>query len=67
MRMARMTPKDELLFEQAFRETRANHGTEITFYLPGMIRYESRRGRYPAISLTEAGVSSSANTARAAS
>ena len=47
-----MTPKDELLFEQAFRETRANHGTEITFYLPGMIRYESRRGRYPAISLT---------------
>ena len=52
MRMARMTPKDELLFEQAFRETRANHGTEITFYLPGMIRYESRRGRYPAISLT---------------
>ncbi len=47
-----MTPKDEVLFEQAFSETRANHGTEITFYLPGMIRYESRRGRYPAISLT---------------
>ena len=47
-----MTPKDEVLFEQAFSETRANHGTDITFYLPGMIRYESRRGRYPAISLT---------------
>jgi uncharacterized radical SAM superfamily protein len=47
-----MTSEDNLLFEQAFRETRANHGTEITFYLPGMIRYESLRGRYPAISLT---------------
>ena len=47
-----MTSEDELLFEQAFRETRANHGVEITFYLPGMIRCEGRRGRYPAISLT---------------
>jgi hypothetical protein len=51
-RTAKMTPKDELLFEQAFQETRANHGTEITFYLPGMIRYENRRGRYPAVSIT---------------
>jgi uncharacterized radical SAM superfamily protein len=47
-----MTSEDELLFEQAFHETRAKHGTEITFYLPGMIRYENQRGRYPAISLT---------------
>ncbi len=47
-----MTSEDELLFEQAFRETRANHGAEITFYLPGMIRYEHLRGRYPAISVT---------------
>jgi uncharacterized radical SAM superfamily protein len=47
-----MTSEDERLFEHAFRETRANHGTEITFYLPGMIRYENQRGRYPAISLT---------------
>jgi uncharacterized radical SAM superfamily protein len=52
MTMAYMTPNDALLFEQAFRETRANHGTDLTFYLPGMIRYESLRGRYPAISLT---------------
>lgn len=48
----RMTSEDERLFERAFRETRAKHGTEITFYLPGMIRYENQRGRYPAISLT---------------
>lgn len=50
--MAHMTPQDELLFEQAFQVTREKHGTEITFYLPGMIRYESLRGRYPALSLT---------------
>ena len=47
-----MTSEDERLFEQAFQETRAKHGTEITFYLPGMIRYESQRGRYPAVSVT---------------
>ena len=47
-----MTSEDERLLEQAFRETRANHGAEITFYLPGMIRYENLRGRYPAISVT---------------
>ena len=52
MTMAHMTPNDALLFERAFLETRANHGTELTFYLPGMIRHESLRGRYPAISLT---------------
>ena len=47
-----MTPEDELLFEKAFRVTRATQGTGITFYLPGMIRYEDRRGRYPALSIT---------------
>jgi uncharacterized radical SAM superfamily protein len=47
-----MTSEDDRLFEQAFRETRARHGKEITFYLPGMIRYENLRGRYPAVSLT---------------
>jgi len=47
-----MSPEDEHLFEQAFREARATHGTEITFYLPGMIRYENQRGRYPAVSVT---------------
>ena len=51
-RAAKMTPEDELLFEKAFRVTRATHGTGITFYLPGMIRYEDRRGRYPALSIT---------------
>jgi uncharacterized radical SAM superfamily protein len=44
-----MTSEDDRLFEQAFRETRARHGGEITFYLPGMIRYENLRGRYPAL------------------
>ena len=52
MRAYEMTAEDERLFEQAFRKTRANHGTEITFYLPGMIRYENQRGRYPAVSVT---------------
>lgn len=47
-----MTSEDERLFEEAFRKTRAIHGREITFYLPGMIRYEDRRGRYPALSIT---------------
>ena len=47
-----MTSEDTHLFEHAFREARANHGTDITFYLPGMIRCENRRGRYPALSLT---------------
>jgi hypothetical protein len=47
-----MSSEDQLLFEQAFRKTRENHGAEITFYLPGMIRYENQRGRYPAISVT---------------
>jgi len=52
VRASEMSSEDERLFEQAFRETRGNHGEEITFYLPGMIRYENLRGRYPAVSLT---------------
>src|SRR5512139_2450617 len=52
MRAYEMTSEDERLFDQAFRKTRANHGTDITFYLPGMIRYENQRGRYPAVSVT---------------
>lgn len=47
-----MTSEDERLFEEAFQKTRAIHGAEITFHLPGMIRYENLRGRYPAVSLT---------------
>jgi hypothetical protein len=47
-----MASEDERLFDEAFRTARANHGRGITFYLPGMIRYENERGRYPAISLT---------------
>jgi len=47
-----MNSDDERLFDEAFRTTRANHGKEITFYLPGMIRYENFRGRYPAVSIT---------------
>ena len=47
-----MTSEDERLFEKAFQTTRAKHGAEVTFYLPGMIRYGNQRGRYPAISVT---------------
>ncbi len=45
-------PKDRDLFREAWHTARARHGTDITFYLPGMIRYGGRRGRYPAISIT---------------
>ena len=40
------------LFDRAWELTRGNHGSDFTFYLPGMIRYGSMRGRYPALSLT---------------
>lgn len=45
---------DELsiLLERARTLSWAHFGKRITFYLPGMIRYEDERGRYPAISLT---------------
>ncbi|MGM0663849.1 MAG: radical SAM protein [Thermodesulfobacteriota bacterium] len=45
-------PKDRELFQEAWHTARARHGTDITFYLPGMIRYGGRRGRYPAVSIT---------------
>lgn len=43
---------DRELFNQAWRVARDHHGDEVTFYLPGMIRYGNLRGLYPAISLT---------------
>ena len=45
-------PKDRDLFQEAWHTARARHGTDITFYLPGMIRYGRHRGRYPALSIT---------------
>ena len=48
-----LLPKGERdLFNRAWELTRKNHGSDFTFYLPGMIRYGSIRGRYPALSLT---------------
>jgi uncharacterized radical SAM superfamily protein len=47
-----MSPEDRELFGAAWEATKAHHGTNFTFYLPGMIRYGQERGRYPAISIT---------------
>jgi uncharacterized radical SAM superfamily protein len=44
--------KDRDLFNQAWNVARENHGSNVTFYLPGMIRYGKMRGLYPALSLT---------------
>lgn len=44
--------EDKALFTEAWNIARANHGDLFTFYLPGMIRYGTMRGLYPAISLT---------------
>ena len=44
--------KDRELFKEAWNIARKNHGDLFTFYLPGMIRYGTMRGLYPAISLT---------------
>lgn len=44
--------EDRRLFESAFRVTRIHHGRFFDFYLPGMIRYGGKRGRYPAVSIT---------------
>jgi uncharacterized radical SAM superfamily protein len=45
-------------FENLLKEARElswrNLGKKITFYLPGMIKYGSERGSYPAISITGA-------------
>lgn len=46
--------EDRELFRVAGQTARAHHGREFTFYLPGMIRYGRKRGRYPAISITGA-------------
>jgi len=43
---------DRDLFGEAFKVAREHHGDEMTFYLPGMIRYGNLRGLYPALSLT---------------
>jgi uncharacterized radical SAM superfamily protein len=43
---------DRELFDEAFKVAREHHGDEMTFYLPGMIRYGNLRGLYPALSLT---------------
>ena len=48
----RIQKKDRDLFDQAWKVTRENHGSNFTFYLPGMIRYGKMRGLYPALSLT---------------
>ena len=48
-----LLPKEDRdLFNRAWEITRKNHESDFTFYLPGMIRYGSIRGRYPALSLT---------------
>jgi uncharacterized radical SAM superfamily protein len=43
---------DRDFFREAWNIARKHHGDSFTFYLPGMIRYGSMRGLYPAISLT---------------
>jgi uncharacterized radical SAM superfamily protein len=48
----RLSSRDKTLFDTAWKITRCNHGNTITFYLPGMIRYGSLRGLYPALSIT---------------
>ena len=47
-----LSPRDRALFQAAWETARAKHGSALTFYLPGMIRYGRERGRYPAVSLT---------------
>jgi uncharacterized radical SAM superfamily protein len=47
-----ITTEDQYLFQQAWEMARLNFGLDFTFYLPGMIRYDRERGRYPAVSIT---------------
>jgi uncharacterized radical SAM superfamily protein len=47
-----VTSEDQTLFREAWETARSNFGYDFTFYLPGMIRYDRERGRYPAISIT---------------
>lgn len=44
--------EDSMLFREAWELSRKNHGTDFTFYLPGMIKYGRSRGKYPAVSIT---------------
>lgn len=44
--------EDRDLFQEAWKTAREFHGTDITFHLPGMIKYGDRRGKYPAVSIT---------------
>ncbi len=43
---------ERALFQAAWQTARSHLGADFTFYLPGMIRYGRRRGRYAAISIT---------------
>jgi uncharacterized radical SAM superfamily protein len=47
-----LAKEDRDFFDRAWEVARKYHGSDFTFYLPGMIRYGSVRGRYPALSLT---------------
>ena len=47
-----MGSRDRALFRAAWDTAREHQGDELTFYLPGMVRYGGQRGRYPAISIT---------------
>jgi uncharacterized radical SAM superfamily protein len=47
-----LSPQDRFLFQTAWETARSNHGRDLTFHLPGMIRLGRERGRYPALSLT---------------
>ncbi len=52
LQLPRLGAEDRALFQEAWDTARARHGRSVTFYLPGMIRYGDRRGRYPAVSIT---------------
>ena len=47
-----LTAEDRKLFDEAWRLSREHHGNTFDLYLPGMIRYGNRRGRYPGVSIT---------------
>jgi len=44
--------KDIGLFHSAWKTARRNFGNQFTFYLPGMIRYGRKKGKYPGLSIT---------------
>ena len=47
-----LSTEDVKLLGNAWDKTRGYHGNQLVFYLPGMIKYGSLSGRYPAVSLT---------------